>query len=358
MKFLLGLVAVVLCTALGFWIWVSSDPTTELVDAEGRSLTAGGAPPEDHEASPLDEVRALLDGREFADAKEKLLDLLETSDRDGETCILLSETTLALEEFDEAVDYGLKATELLPDSAPAHLAYAQALGGRIASNMKSVAGLFGMVKQLRLVKQEMLRVIECDPDDTEARTMLAMYYMAPKPIGDMDKAVEVSREIIERDPVLGNRMLAITFGARGEIERAIELCRSCFTEFPEEEDRFHFTLAGIYEREERFDEAITEYEAACLGEKDQDYYRALYDLARLDIEREIDLELAIDRLDEYIAADPWGEMMPTAAHAIWRKGNALEQLGRIEEARAAYEESLRRKPGFEKAEKDLAKLGP
>ena len=48
--------------------------------------------------------------------------------------------------------------------------------------------------------------------------------------------------------------------------------------------------------------------------------------------------------------------MPSAAHACWRKGNALEQLGRKQDAREAYEESLRRDHGFKLAEKALEGL--
>ncbi len=358
MRILLSLFGVALCAALAFWWWFSTDPTTTLIDAAGGELTAG-APPETEvessEPTPLEEARALLEARQPLEAKELLVRLLEETDHDGETCILLSEVTLELEEYDEAVDYGLKATELLPDSAPAHLAYAKGLGGQIASEMKSIAGFFGMIKQLRLVKQEIERVIELDDDDTEARSMLAMYYMAPKPIGDTAKAIEVSLEIVERDPVAGNQLLAISYHQNGELERAIELCRTCLEEYPEERS-FHTTLAGLFQREKRYEEADAEYEAARSGEKDETYYRSLYSQARMWMDQEIELERAIQMLDEFITADPVGDMMASAAHAAWRKGNAYEKLGQLDDARAAYEESLRLKPGFARAEEALQEL--
>ena len=48
--------------------------------------------------------------------------------------------------------------------------------------------------------------------------------------------------------------------------------------------------------------------------------------------------------------------MPTVAHAWWRKGAALEALGRIEEARGAYEASLRLDPDWSEARRALADL--
>jgi len=355
MRILVALLGAALCGSLAFWWWFSADPTTTLVDATGGELTAGGATTEE-EVEPLDEARALIDARELAPAKERLVALLEEGERDGETCILLSGVTLRLEQYDEAVDYGLKAVELLPESAPAHLAYAKALGGRIASEMKSLAGLFGMIKQLRLVKEELERVVELDDEDTEARTMLAMYHMAPRPIGDSAKAIAISEEIVERDPVLGNQMLAVSYQQAKQVDAAIALCRECLDEHPEERG-FHLTLAGIFEREKRYEEADAEYEAARAGEKDDDYYRSLYGQARSWMEREVELERAVEQLDEYVAADPWGEMMASAAHASWRKGEALEKLGRLDEACAAYEDCLRRQPRLEEAKKALEALG-
>lgn len=66
---------------------------------------------------------------------------------------------------------------------------------------------------------------------------------------------------------------------------------------------------------------------------------------------------AVELLDEFIAAEPESDGMQTVAHACWRKGNTLEQLERKQDARQAYEESLRRDPGLELARKTLQGLG-
>ena len=48
-----------------------------------------------------------IESRRYRQAKDALVRLLESSERDGEACILLSQASRELAELDEAVDYGL-----------------------------------------------------------------------------------------------------------------------------------------------------------------------------------------------------------------------------------------------------------
>ncbi len=340
-------------------VWYARDPSTQLVDASGNALTAGAAAEEDEglcDGPLFAEARALIEERDFASARTALVAILEESKRDGEACILLCEVTRRLGEAEEAVDYGLKAIELLPEEAEAHLVYAKALGTRLAMGERSLAALLGAAKNLRLFVAESERVVELNPEDTEARSMLALYHaMAPAPLGDLEQAKDVCREIEALDPVGGKRLLAFCHHHDGETELALELCREGLAQYPEELG-FRVTMADIYGDTERFDEAEAEYEAARQGEKDETYYRAVYYQARMHVRNELDPARALELLEEYIAADPQFEDLPTAAHAFWRRGLAFEQLGRVAEAREAYEEALRRDPRETTAAQALAAL--
>jgi len=215
--------------------------------------------------------------------------------------------------------------------------------------------MFSAMGQLGLFKGELERVIELDPEDMEARTMLVFTNLAPRPMGDIDRAIEICGEIEARDPVRGKQLLATCYHRKRETERAIALLLGGIEEYPEEYS-FHVSLADIYAEEKRFDAADAEYEAARRGEKDETYYRSLYGQARMRVQNEFEPERANQLLDEFIVADPEGDNMPSSAHACWRKGNALEQLGRNQDAREAYEESLRQEPGLKLAEKALDDL--
>jgi tetratricopeptide (TPR) repeat protein len=357
-KLLIGSVLGLAVVAVVLIVWFSRSPTTQLVDASGNELTAGAA--SDGEGGPisgslLEQAEELITNKDFAAAKEKLLRVIEESDRDGEACILLCDVSRELKEVEAAVDYGLKAVTLLPENAAAHLAYAEALGAKIFSDMQSFGGMFSAMGQLGLFKEELKRVIELNPDDTEARAMLVFTNMAPRPMGNIERAIELSGEIEARDPVLGRQLLAACYQRMKETERAIELLLASIEEYPEE-NSFHVSLANIYAEEKRFDDADTEYEAARRTAKDESYYRSLYGQARMRVQNEYEPERAIQLLDEFIAAEPEGDNIQSVAHACWRKGNALEQLGRTQDARAAYEESLRREPGLKMAEKALEDL--
>ena len=356
---------ILICSVVGLavvsfllFLWFTRSPTTQLIDASGKELTAGGTLEGEDEifgGSPFEKARALIRNREFAAAKEKLLRVIEESDRDGEACILLCGVSRELKEVKAAVDYGLKAVKLLPDSAEAHLSYAKALGAQIFNDMQSIGGMFSAMGRLGLFKGELERVIELDPEDTEARTMLVFYHLSPKPMGDIDRAIELCREIEVRDPISGKQLLAVCYHKKKETERAITLLLAGIEEYPQEYS-FHLALANIYAEEKRFDAADAEYEAARGGQKDEVYYRSLYGQARMRILNEFEPGRAVQLLDEFITGEPDGDNVQSVAHACWRKGNALEQLGRNQDAREAYEESLRREPGLKLAEKALEGL--
>ena len=60
---------------------------------------------------------------------------------------------------------------------------------------------------------------------------------------------------------------------------------------------------------------------------------------------------------EYLAADPQWEWAPKPAQIWCEKGYALQDLGRMEEARAALKRCLELDPDLERAQKCLKDLG-
>jgi tetratricopeptide (TPR) repeat protein len=348
--------ALALATCVGgVLMWLGSEPTTQLVDAAGKTLTAGSA--EDVDASIFDEPRALIEAGDLEAARARLVTLLEEADEDGETCILLCEVTRRLEDSEAAVDYGLKAVELLPESAEAHVAYAQALGLQLMQSGQGLSAFASLLPRLDRLKEECATAIRLDPEDTEARTILAsLHTFVPSFMGgDIDRAIELAQEVVERDPPAGKRLLALAYQRNEETERAVELLTRAIEEHPEERS-LHVALAGIHVAEERFDEADRVYEAARAGERDELYYQALYGQARMRVDGEFELERAVELLDEFVAAEPEGEYMPSVARALWRKGRAHEGLGDVEAARAAYRECLRLEPELAEASKALEAL--
>ena len=294
--------------------------------------------------------------KNFTAARDELLHILEQTDRGGETCVLLCDVYRELREPTVAMEYGATAVHHLPDSPAAHLAYAKAIGTQLAVDAQSLTGMLSAMQRLSLFKAELNRVIELDPGDTEARTTLVLTNMAPRPWGDLDHAIELSQQISTIDRSLGQQLLAACLHRKGQTVQALELLKAAMAASPDDLS-FYNTLADIQAEQKQFAEATNSYVAARRGAKDAVYYRALYSQARMQIENRLNVEQAIELLDEFLAAEPASEGLFSAANACWRRGTALEQLGRKSEARRAYEDSLRRDPGFDPAIKALRQLG-
>jgi hypothetical protein len=88
----------------------------------------------------------------------------------------------------------------LRNNAETHFAYTKALGAQITPDMQSIGGMLGAMKRLGLLNSGPNPVIELKPQDTDARVMLVFTNMAPKPMGDIDRAIEPCGETEARDP--------------------------------------------------------------------------------------------------------------------------------------------------------------
>jgi tetratricopeptide (TPR) repeat protein len=326
--------------------------STELVDESGAELTAGTGSQED--VSPLQAAEILMEEHDYEAAAERLLALLQTSDRDGETCILLSKAFLKLEDVEQTLDYALKAVELLPESGAAHHAHARALGLKMMKGNKLAAMMV-----LPQWKKALFQAVELDPSLIDARAEQIFFYIVTPGLlgGDLDKGLELSLELEKLDPVRGKLMSSLAHFQKDEVDQAVELCRAGATEFPEKAGEFHVTVAGFHARKEKFEEADLAFEAARAGARDEPYYRALHGQAKMRIDASFEQQQAVTLLDEYISAAPRGDLLPRLPQVWTEKGNALQQLEKIEEARTAYQEALRIDEDYAAASDALSALG-
>lgn len=366
-------------------------PSTELIDASGAELTAGlpsaavnaaeaepapdadGSPEAEGDVDPgarpqptftgpdlfqgedFREILRLMDTGNHRPAKEQLVALMESSERDGEACILLSECCRELGEYDQAVDYGLKSVELLPDIGRAHHRYAKALGEKMMRGENKLAAMMLLPRW----KDALARAIELDPGNTDARLeQLTFFTYMPSMIGgDVDRAIELAGELEVYDPARGKLWMALAYQQKGELPRAIELCDEGMSAYPAD-GMFACTLGGIHASQGEYEKADAAFEKARSLGRDEAYYRALISQANMHVDNGLDREKAIGLMDDYLAYHPDIPMMPPNAMVQFKKGQALEQLGRPEEARAAYLASLREQADYPDAQEALDALGP
>jgi len=358
MKLVLRIGALACFLLLSVALWLSAEPTTELKDSTGKPLVAQSTP---KAAGGVDAgslfapVRRKLDAARFADAKADLLRILEQEEFDGLACTLLSRACRELRQVDAAVDYGLKAVHLLPDNAPAHLAYARALGVQLMSSFEGVGGLFKALPRIKRFKAELALVVQFDPMDTEARTMQVFAAMAPV-VGDADYALQVAEELVEIEPQLGNKMLAYAFSNKGEEEQAMAVCKAAKGDFPGD-NGFSLILAGLYRDAGRAQEARVEYALVrSIGPRNEDYYLSMSKQAEMQLDHGLELDEARGLMEEFLAAHPTGDWIPPRADAQFLLGAILLKLDQVDSARAAFEDSLRLEPGHKRSTKALAAL--
>ncbi|HTB79728.1 MAG TPA: tetratricopeptide repeat protein [Opitutaceae bacterium] len=166
----------------------------------------------------------------------------------------------------------------------------------------------------------LLKAVELDPDNIEARAELVTFYrQAPFFVGgSLARAHAQAEEIKKRNPV------------RGALAEA-EIC--------------------IAER--KYDEAFDAFESLLKEHPEQ--ITALYQIGFIAATTGQRLDRGEAALKEYLTHTP-GDTQPTTAYAHYRLGNIYEKKNEPAAARAEYQAALNLDPKFGLAAKALAKL--
>ncbi len=163
----------------------------------------------------------------------------------------------------------------------------------------------------------------------------------------LDAAIAAGREALRQAPdvSLHHTLLNIAVNQPGRLDEVVAAYRDAIRRRPDD-SRAHFMLGVIFERGGRADESIAEYREAIRLEPDSaDAYDGLgVVLANL----KHDYAGAVPVFQKLI------RLKPDEAVAHCNLGTNLRQLGRIDEAIAAYRAAIRLKPDFADA---YVKLG-
>jgi len=273
---------------------------------------------------------------------------LETMEDDPQLWLLLSELCLKLDDEKAAIDYGRKAVEALPDNPQAKFHLAMGLQRKMSKNpmlwTTGKAEYLGLLKDARTL----------DPNYVPAYLgAIGFYSGAPAFVGgSKDKAHQLADELILKVPVQGRLAKMDLYAGDKDWESAGKIIQQLTADHPDRADlRFRYGRLlqdkGDYRAADRQFASILEDEA--WGSK------ALYQSARSRILGEFEPGTAIDQLDRYIAGFQPGDE-PDQAAAWWRRGMALQQLDRLDEAGASFEKALAINPEMEEARQSLQAL--
>lgn len=251
----------------------------------------------------LDEAVALYQAKKYPEARAAFEKLTEANPKDAAACYYLGMTlrhrgdTTAL---DEATRWLAKAVELEPNNAT----YLADFGGTSMQLADKTRSLSAATRG----RDAMIRAIELNPDNLDARDGLMQFYAeAPFLVGGSTaKAYAEAEEIRKRD-----------------------------------QQRGLFALMGLKMREKNYAGAS----ACCedLLKLTPDHYLALYQIGRIAAISGENLDRGLTTLRRALELTPPANS-PPHSYLQFRIGNILEKKGDRDGAHAAYEAALKLDP--------------
>jgi tetratricopeptide (TPR) repeat protein len=275
------------------------------------------------------------------------------ADQTADTDKAISEIRAFIEkdDVDAAIARGEKAVAAEPDSSQAWLWLGRAYGRK-----GQKASIFSQLGLARKCKAAFEKSAALDPKNVDARVDLVSYYLqAPGLVGgSKEKAKEQAAEILKLDAVRGHIVLGSVLaaekdlaGAEAELKKAVEAEPNGF--------RGANALGGFYINQKRWADARALWQKR-LESGDPADAMPHYQLARIALFSDSDLEKGVEQMKAYLAVPPLPER-PTWADAHWRLGLLYEKLGRKDDARVEFREALKLNAGHAQAQKDLKRIG-
>jgi len=304
----------ILGIALGLSSWIAAT-----APASGQTRDVAGAV-------------ALFEAGRLSAAKEAFKALAQARAHDAVPPTYLGRIALTQNDPGEAADWLERAVALDDTSSLIHTWLARAYGGKAERSRA-----FGRVRYARRLRDELLRAVELDPANAEARSMLVDFYVqAPGLMGGSRERAEAQlAELRRRDPWRAYAS-AIRLHRRDHDMAAVEreqLARA--RDFPDSAQA-RFELGLLYAELEQYSRAATVLEP--LASATPPHRAALYQLGRIGAISGERLDRAEWALVAYVRGASTDDKYLAAAH--WRLGMIYERLGDPAHARTEYENSL------------------
>jgi len=306
---------------------------------------AGAAPA----LGAFDEGVRLVEAGQVADARAFFTAAGSTHPQSAAPPYWLGRLAFREDDWDDAIEWFEKAVALEDGDSGYHLWLGRAYGQK--AQRASVLKQPFLAKKVRV---QFERAVELDGANLEARSDLISYYlMAPGMMGgSVEKAKDQAAAIAKLDPFQGHLALARVH----EHEKQDDLFeRELLAASAAKPDEIgpRFQLGLLYQRLERWEDAFRTFED--LAKVDKVRRNALYQVGRTGALSGRNLERAAECLGTFLAGTSApGE--PPAAAAHYRLAQVYEKLGRVPQARAELEATLRLDPKHPEAKKALDKL--
>jgi tetratricopeptide (TPR) repeat protein len=189
--------------------------------------------------------------KEFSDAIGEFEKAIALNGESTELRIEFAGSLVRAGEISRAVQEGQKAVELDPQSTDAHFFLGQMYSGYQGEGQGGLA---------QKAVAEFERVVELEPDHHDALNYLGRLYLGQK---EHSKAAQAFKRLTSLRPGLaqGHFLRATALVELGEVDEAIQVLERSLELRMDQADSLSM-LVRLYERKERFDEAVETYRRA------------------------------------------------------------------------------------------------
>jgi tetratricopeptide (TPR) repeat protein len=300
-------------------------------------------------AGAADNAPALLAGGRIDDAITTLRGELNQSPNDPQVHNLLCRAYFAVEDWDRAMAACEKAVALAPNNSGYHLWLGRTYGEKAdASSFFTAAGL------AKKVRNEFERAVELDPNNVDARTDLAEFYLEAPGIvgGGQDKARAQAAKLATLDSAKAHWINGRIAEKKKDLATAEQEYRAAIQADSGSADTW-LNLASFYRHTGRLDEmekAISHASSAPAKEP-----VVLMDAAETLVRAGRNFPGAIQLLRRYLASSSTVEEAPTfKAHYLL--GTILEKQGDKRAAAQEYSAALTLAKNFSRAQEALNRV--
>ena len=300
-------------------------------------------------AGAADNAPALLAGGRIDDAMTTLRAELNQAPNDPQVHNLLCRAYFAVEDWDRAMAACEKAVALAPNNSGYHLWLGRTYGEKAdASSFFTAAGL------AKKVRNEFERAVELDPNNVDARTDLAEFYLEAPGIvgGGQDKARAQAAKLATLDSAKAHWINGRIAEKKKDLAIAEQEYRAAIQAGNGSADAW-LNLASFYRHTGRLDEmekAISHASSAPSKEP-----VVLMDAAETLVRAGRNFPGAIQLLRQYLASSSTVEEAPTfKAHYLL--GTILEKQGDKRAAAQEYSAALTLAKNFSRAQEALNRV--
>jgi len=289
-------------------------------------LLGAQSPEQLFRAGRLDDAQAAFQARLSADRN------------DANAMYFLGRIALARQKPGDAAEWFEKAARRDDANALYHYWLGSALGEE-AQNANKLRQPF----LARRVKASFERAVQRDPTMVEPRLGLVDFYsVAPGVMGgSMTKAREQAGELLKLNPMRGHMAMARIAARERDAAGEEQELRAAIEAAPDSTPPY-LNLAALLRRQSRWDDAFAIYERWIGIRPNDPLPRALWGITAGQSGR--NMERGERELDFYLANLPEDVSPVTVSAVHYRRGQIYERTGRLDRAKAAYDEAVRLNP--------------